>query len=571
MADDLFGSVVQTLVSILVRLALNILITVGVIGIALLAWAYFGSGDEIAHTAATSMFHPAAKRMPPNSNVDGPGDIDDSASVDWSPDSNESLSQPNAVPSSRVVAVPSSVSSKRTRPVSAVISDVVSDAAVKTAMMLKQSSIPDTMASVTNASLTGYKRLDSAFNIQDRLVSAGQGLLRAGFTATGIAATAFIKAGVAYQTTPGYRELNQDIEEEDVAPSAAGEATEATGPAPTLRKKQSFRSIEGPIEVLRFCDVPGTFPLPTVTHRGTQTDAKITHTDPSVTAHEQPRTLRNHVSSPSLFSSVLWTSANVAAQVLTTSSNYVLGEETTKKLIGDDGLDSASVAVCMEGPVRNINVGGKYFATSVTTLRKVPGSRLARMFAPSGDHSDSPPPSFALSVANVVAQLSAQTQTSSDSKPLDPALIAEWKAAGIMTRDGCFFIDRDGTHFRHVLNHLRGLRLPKSFRSVDDLRALRTEAVYYDLVGLVVEIDERLTRIAAAGTDAASDGSDSEDCSAAATVAVLSGIEPAAPSAAFGAPQASRFDWGGWATMFASVAVFLASLYISHRVSDPIY
>ena len=58
-----------------------------------------------------------------------------------------------------------------------------------------------------------------------------------------------------------------------------------------------------------------------------------------------------------------------------------------------------------------LNVGGQHFVTSVQTLRKDPNSILAAMF--SGKF---------------------------DTKP---------------SEDGSFFIDRDGTHFRFILNYLR--------------------------------------------------------------------------------------------------------------------
>ena len=58
-----------------------------------------------------------------------------------------------------------------------------------------------------------------------------------------------------------------------------------------------------------------------------------------------------------------------------------------------------------------LNVGGQYFTTSLETLTKDPGSMLHAMF--SGRF---------------------------DTKPAE---------------DGSYFIDRDGTHFRYILNYLR--------------------------------------------------------------------------------------------------------------------
>ena len=62
-----------------------------------------------------------------------------------------------------------------------------------------------------------------------------------------------------------------------------------------------------------------------------------------------------------------------------------------------------------------LNVGGQYFTTSLETLKKDPGSMLCAMFSERFD--------------------------------IKPA------------KDGSYFIDRDGTHFRHILNYLRTGRL----------------------------------------------------------------------------------------------------------------
>jgi hypothetical protein len=57
------------------------------------------------------------------------------------------------------------------------------------------------------------------------------------------------------------------------------------------------------------------------------------------------------------------------------------------------------------------------------------------------------------------------------------------------------FIDRDGTHFRYILNFLRDGTtdgsLPDDFQA---LRELLNEAVYYQLSGLVEAVETRLQR-----------------------------------------------------------------------------
>ena len=87
-----------------------------------------------------------------------------------------------------------------------------------------------------------------------------------------------------------------------------------------------------------------------------------------------------------------------------------------------------------------LNVGGQYFTTSRQTLRSDPKSMLAAMF--SGRH---------------------KLET---------------------TGDGSFFIDRDGTHFRYILNYLRNdeLILPEGATFLKELEA---EAKFYQLQGIL--------------------------------------------------------------------------------------
>ena len=87
-----------------------------------------------------------------------------------------------------------------------------------------------------------------------------------------------------------------------------------------------------------------------------------------------------------------------------------------------------------------LSVGGQHFTTSVQTLTKDPNSMLAAMF--SGRF---------------------------DMKP---------------SEDGSFFIDRDGTHFRFILNFLRTgkLTLPEGATFTKELEE---EAEFYQIQGLI--------------------------------------------------------------------------------------
>ncbi len=91
----------------------------------------------------------------------------------------------------------------------------------------------------------------------------------------------------------------------------------------------------------------------------------------------------------------------------------------------------------------NLNVGGHHFTTSVQTLTKDPNSMLAAMF--SGRFEMKP------------------------------------------SEDGTLFIDRDGTHFRFILNYLRNgkLTLPEG---ATFLKELEEEAEFYQIQGIIDEL-----------------------------------------------------------------------------------
>ena len=88
-----------------------------------------------------------------------------------------------------------------------------------------------------------------------------------------------------------------------------------------------------------------------------------------------------------------------------------------------------------------LDVGGQHFTTTVQTLTKIPcNSMLAAMF--SGKFEMQP------------------------------------------SEDGSFFIDRDGTHFRFILNFLRTgkLTLPEGATFIKELEE---EAEFYQIQGLI--------------------------------------------------------------------------------------
>ena len=120
----------------------------------------------------------------------------------------------------------------------------------------------------------------------------------------------------------------------------------------------------------------------------------------------------------------------------------ILKEETSRLRQEQESIDAMSKKldqVHFSSTVK-LNVGGQHFTTSVQTLTKDPNSMLAAMF--SGKF---------------------------DMKP---------------SEDGSFFIDRDGTHFRFILNFLRTgkLTLPEGATFTKELEE---EAEFYQIQGLV--------------------------------------------------------------------------------------
>jgi hypothetical protein len=55
--------------------------------------------------------------------------------------------------------------------------------------------------------------------------------------------------------------------------------------------------------------------------------------------------------------------------------------------------------------------------------------------------------------------------------------------------DGSIFIDRDGTHFRHILNYLRDKTVPDLYPP--ERKQLLVEARYYNITGLVRELETK--------------------------------------------------------------------------------
>ncbi|KAI8617819.1 hypothetical protein BC830DRAFT_1166673 [Chytriomyces sp. MP71] len=453
--------------------------------------------------------------------------------------------------------------------------------AVATAIKVKQSPLPDAVAALLGTTLDRYKRVDRAFAVNDKVVSLSQVAVKHAISAASVAAGAAIKASVAYQAAPSYRELygyetdesDSDQESRIVELDNANDfevfeafADGSTPPqrvvAKKLRAKKSLRKLksqpslmsiasslasgaqppagantsgslqqpqiqiiptlqDGPaVRIIKLdASIPGGFPFKETMESGVSTDASITgvgnliHENDACASCGRVGPYRSTpfndvtsnslyiglscakpsnadaVVSPSILGSLYQTSTTVAGRVVTASSTYLLGKETTEILLGSSeeepngtaGSPSSKTPLTEEDlfvqsatrearsalshtPIRTFCVGGVFVATSLRTLLRARGSKLRRWFA----------------------------GVEGDSLHLSEDTVREWMRDGVIMRDGTFFIDRDGTHFNHIINHLRGLALSPVLDSRVALYELRIEALFYNIVPLVVEIDERL-------------------------------------------------------------------------------
>ncbi|XP_033261694.1 BTB/POZ domain-containing protein KCTD14 isoform X2 [Orcinus orca] len=94
-----------------------------------------------------------------------------------------------------------------------------------------------------------------------------------------------------------------------------------------------------------------------------------------------------------------------------------------------------------ESPVVELNVGGEFYTTTLGTLRKLPGSKLAEMFSSS--------------------------------------------AKACLDAEGRFFIDRCGTYFGPILEYLRSGQLP-----TQHIPEVYREAQFYEIKPLIKLLED---------------------------------------------------------------------------------
>ncbi|KAJ3133404.1 hypothetical protein HK100_004432 [Physocladia obscura] len=524
----------QLLFAVMIPLAVVGIVTLTVIGLTFgLGTTEFNTQEILVTTAASTSTSTSVSDTPPSSF---------SESLRTSVSSQELRTKSQSQSQTAQTQTQKALRRRKTN------DSLVTQAAVKAAVLLKTSPIPDAVARLTGRTAAGAARLDAAFGVQNALEEFSQKAVKAAVASAAVAANAAVRAGLAYHEAPSYRELHGIESDSDSLVSTSDSDSNLNPNAfevynesnrilakkrkifrrrvsvPNIsnseansvvnKKKDIYYSPDGPcVRIIKLdSSIPGAFPRKQMVEATTNTDPGITgiggiqerddacdgcgRVGPSRVAPfnditNQFRSIdakdTKSKPSPSIFTSLVSTGTSVAGHFVTASSTYFLGKQTTEILLGssehaaakDSKVEPSSLSkeeifvkeVTEEtrkrfaaSPIRCFCVGGIYCATTVRTLMRARGSKLKKWFAGIDGQCDK----------------------------LDEDTVRDWLNDGVMMRDGTFFIDRDGTYFHLIINHLRGLALSPTLDSRTSLHDLRQEALFYNIVPLIVEIDERL-------------------------------------------------------------------------------
>ncbi|KAI8813738.1 hypothetical protein BJ742DRAFT_787353 [Cladochytrium replicatum] len=368
---------------------------------------------------------------------------------------------------------------------SAWLSDKVQEAAVNGAVMLKQSPIPDALGSFADSALEGYRRVDDVFGVQNYIYSATQKIATTSVLAGGVLATAAIKAGVAYQRAPGYRE------DEEIDGDAGAQSGKSKG-KPSRRQ----RAAPGRVEVLRISTFPGSIPKQTFEVSTQTVPVDISSGDSAADGAEvKGKTVQKK---QSFMEYGVKAASGIGFSVLATSAKLVLGEEKTNVLL--TGTPTGTSTTETARPAITNGEGALQGGPQEAFMCVAPDHRMwaSPMYGAggSGSHFGGPNTVVHLNVGGIEYVTTLDTLLS-DSR----SLIAHWFSSesqrkSMIMRGGYYFIDRDGPLFRHILNYLRSGRLvDKTFsttRHLPHLRALLAEARYYHLSSLVGHLEDRI-------------------------------------------------------------------------------
>jgi hypothetical protein len=575
----------------------------------------------------------------------------------------------------------------------ALISETLTTSLTTVAIRLKQSPIPDVVASCTKFLLNLYSYLDSSFDLEEYWVQLGQWWVRFGVVVGSVVGSAVLRAGVAYQMAPSYRDVAmeqqklQQVQQQqqdqksgvyadgkekglEGSEDGVGLDTKVGGERETVkvirlefdvyekmiseqRMKEQLLNSEDSVKPDNGVDIFAqteystfgaikeikkrqqqqrrslrqTQSFPTL-KTDTQVADSASNTNLNAASSSNNEPLRKTLvrKSSGLVSAVFSKGTNVASSVLKRSSAFLIGEEAVEKIekiwtdpqppaspkpsatpsieakqdqssnIPNELLPTSCAPLLLpqnptrsyhqqqqapSAAIRNVNVGGTYFATTLKTFStRYPDSKIAKWFIhiqhqqkQSLSNPSSPKRGGAPGPVNVnsisplrdlksprslgslipgernddfgatptpTSSRRSRTRTTSGTSGTgttgfgfgfgvlggseyqgEDAVVEEWSSVASVLPDGTLFIDRDGTHFQHILNHLRGKPLDlccstsPTESSTDDLddhtlnasilycpstqkinnlawEELRREAIFYELYGLVKELDDAL-------------------------------------------------------------------------------
>ena len=205
--------------------------------------------------------------------------------------------------------------------------DHLTNTLVHVAIAIKQSPFPLVLNAVATQTQNQLDSLDDAFQLNNKVISFTQDVVSTAVLTTGLIASAAIKAGVAYQSTPA---MNQEL------------------------------YTDGQIYWVKLSSFPGAYPLPDSRDIATQTI--YFDKDDSI----QSKVL-NFIKRQASTDSITLQKPSPSP--------------TSTPCICTQTIPIQELSTCyISCTLINLNIGGKYFSTTYETLTRQPSSKLAKLF-----------------------------------------------------------------------------------------------------------------------------------------------------------------------------------------------